>query len=98
MLPFSRINPPMIPAMANPMPPRVARSGRAPLFVLSGVFAIASVPRRLTHRAGMPVAVQHPPAEFQAPLDYFVRALENTQNLPVGQRNHGVRGNVNVLD
>src|SRR4029077_13074326 len=106
ILPFSMIRPPIIPASAKPMPPRVARSRRAPPFdldggrisgdaaevaVLSGVFAMGSVGCRVARWAWMPGQVQYPAAKFHAPCHDLLRTLEDAQDLPVGQRDYRVR-------
>src|SRR5205085_650224 len=108
MLPFSRISPPMIPSMANAIPPSVARSGRAPplpldfdlvsegvaaLGLVSGVFAMGSAGGLFAAGGGMPIAVQYAPAEFHAPFHHLVRTLQDAQDLSVGQCNHRIGSN-----
>lgn len=79
----------MMPAIAKPIPPSVARSGRFPgvdlglgwgsgpaggLAVVS-VIAMGSIDRRPTF--GPPVAIEDPPPELHTALHYFVGALQN---------------------
>src|SRR5689334_2164221 len=111
MLPFSRMRPPMIPASAKPIPARVARSGRTPGFGFglmlsgeaagaalgSGFFAMESLAAGISDLPH-PLVLQHPAAELEDAFDDLVRALQDAQYLTVGQRNHRIGRDIDVLD
>src|ERR1035438_3655531 len=114
MLPFSRIRPPMMPAIASAMPEMVAMSGRRPeAFEVAGaeragasavldgavaIFAMGSVGSRFASGDGLGLAIEHAPAEFYDPLHHLIGALAHAQNLPVGESDNGVRGHVDMLN
>src|ERR1035438_1609559 len=114
MLPFSRSSPPIIPASARAIPEMVARSGRSPpvlaalMAVLWGasvivgfaaaVVAMGSKGERLAVAGRRSVVVEHAPPELHDALHHCIGGLANAENLSGGQRDHGVRRDIDVLD
>src|ERR1035438_82599 len=96
MLPFSMSSPPIIPAIVNPIPEMVARSGRSPpaLAVLgtalwaasigvgfaAAVVAMGSKGWRFPIAGRRRLVVEHAPAELHNALHHFVGGLAYAEN------------------
>src|ERR1019366_6175778 len=70
----------------------------AVLDVAAAVFAMGSVVGQFAIGVGLRVANEYAPAELHNPFHHFVGALAHAQNLPVGERDDGVRSHIDMLN